>query len=54
LNLSRLPAVAPMIQAIKAVDPQKAKIVQDFLVQLELFSGERVLLLGPTSTTLIR
>ena len=54
LNLSRMPTLAPMIEAIKAVDPQKAKILQDFLVQLELFSSERVLLLGPGSTTLIR
>ena len=54
VNLSRLPTLAPMIEAIKAVDPQKAKILQDFLVQLELFSSERVLLLGPGSTTLIR
>jgi len=54
LNLSRLPTVAPMIEAIRAVDPQKAKILQGFLVQLELFSRESVLMLEPGSTTIIR
>jgi hypothetical protein len=43
-----------MLEAIKAVDPLKAKILQDFLVQLELFASERVLLLGPCNTTVIR
>jgi len=53
-RLSQLPAVAALLQALKTADPQKARIFERFLVQLELFSSERVQLIAPGTTTLWR
>ncbi len=46
------PALAGALDAIRAIDPQKAKAVQNFLVMVELLSNEGVLLIGPAFTTL--
>lgn len=48
------PSIAAMLEAVQTVDPQKAKIIRDFMMQVELFSSESVLLIGPHSTLLIR
>ena len=46
-----LPQVAAALEALKALDPVKAKALQNFLIQMELFSRECVLMIGPASTT---
>lgn len=46
-TFARLPTIAAAMEALAAVDPQKARILQDFLIQMELLSGERVLMIGP-------
>ena len=53
-KFARLPAISAALEALGAVDPQKAHVLEDFLTQLELLSNERVLLVGPCFTTLIR
>lgn len=53
-RFAKLPPFAAAIDAIRAIDPAKAKVLQNFMVQLELFSDERVLMIGPSITTLIR
>lgn len=45
-----LPQVASTLEALKALDPAKAVALQKFLIQMELFSSECVLLIGPAST----
>jgi len=50
-GLAAHPSVAPMLQAISAVDPAKAKSLENALRHLEMMSGERVLLIGPAITT---
>ena len=44
-RFATLPAVAGALEAVKAVDPAKANAVANFVIQLELFSRERVLLI---------
>lgn len=48
------PTIAAAMEAAKTLDPAKAKLLQNFLIQLELLSTERVLLVGPSLTTLPR
>ncbi|HWL91999.1 MAG TPA: signal peptide peptidase SppA [Phycisphaerae bacterium] len=50
----RQPAVASMLEGVKAVDPQKARKIVQFLIQMELFSHERVLMVGSHANLLIR
>lgn len=47
------PALGAMLESVRAIDPQKAKAISQFLIQMELFSKERVLMVGPT-TLLVR
>ncbi|MFQ5503085.1 MAG: S49 family peptidase, partial [Phycisphaerae bacterium] len=53
-RFAAMPAFAAAIEALKTIDPEKARVVQDFLVHMELLSGERVLMVGPSFTTIIR
>ncbi|MBK8266826.1 MAG: signal peptide peptidase SppA [Planctomycetes bacterium] len=53
-GLAKLPTIAATLDAVRAVDPQKAAIMQNFLMQVELLSNEGVLLVGPHSTLLVR
>lgn len=46
-----LPQISSALEALKALDPTKAKALQNFLIQMELFSRECVLMIGPASTT---
>lgn len=48
---SGLPQISSALEALKALDPAKAKALQNFLVQMELFSSECVLMIGPATTT---
>jgi len=48
-NIASLPSVSATIDAIRAIDPQKARVTVDFLQQVEMLSTEGVLLLSPTS-----
>ena len=50
----RQPTIAAMLDGVRAVDPQKARVMHNFLIQLEQLSTERVLLVGPHMTLLIR
>jgi protease-4 len=49
-RLGSLPAASAALEAIRAVDPQKARITADFLRQVEMLSNEGVLLISPTAT----
>lgn len=49
-RLNSLPMVAGAVEAIRAVDPQKAAITVDFLKNVEMLQQEGVLLLSPTAT----
>jgi protease-4 len=51
-GFGRLPEVAAGLRAVQSVDPAKARAMQDFLIQLELFTRESVLLIGPAPFTL--
>ncbi len=42
-----LPSIAAAMETLRAIDPVKAKALQDFLIQMELFSRETVLMIGP-------
>ncbi|MFQ5502277.1 MAG: signal peptide peptidase SppA [Phycisphaerae bacterium] len=53
-RFAAIPTFATAIEALKTIDPEKARVVQDFLIHMELLSGERVLMVGPTFTTVIR
>jgi protease IV len=44
-RFAKLPAMAAALEAVKAIDPQKARALQNFAFQLELFSRESVLLI---------
>ncbi len=46
-----LPAAAGLIETVRHLDPAKARVLENFLIQLDLLSEERVLLIGPASTT---
>jgi len=48
------PTIAAALEAANTLDPAKAKTLQNFLIQMELLSTERVLLVGPSLTTLSR
>lgn len=52
-GLQSLPMVSGAVEAIRAVDPQKARITLDFLRQVEMMQNEGVLLVSPTSTMLL-
>ncbi|MCB9854994.1 MAG: signal peptide peptidase SppA [Phycisphaerales bacterium] len=49
-NLTSLPTVAGAVEAIRAVDPQKAAITVDFLRHVEMLQRDGVLLVSPTAT----
>ncbi|MEE8385181.1 MAG: signal peptide peptidase SppA [Dehalococcoidia bacterium] len=51
---AKLPAVAAAVQALRAIDPGKAAVLQDFLIQLQLLTKENVLLVGPEFTMMLR
>lgn len=52
-NLMSLPTVSGAIEAIRAVDPQRARITVDFLRQAEMLQKDGVLLVSPTATMMI-
>lgn len=54
LKLQRQPSVATMLDTVRAIDPQKAQVMERFLIQMELLSNEGVLLIGPHCTLMIR
>ncbi|MBU0719295.1 MAG: S49 family peptidase, partial [Planctomycetes bacterium] len=47
-----LPPVAAGLDALRSIDPGKAKALQNFLIQMELFSDERVLMVDTSLSTL--
>ena len=47
-----LPSVAAGLDALQSIDPGKAKALQNFLIQMELFSDERVLMVDTSLSTL--
>ncbi|MCG8403992.1 MAG: signal peptide peptidase SppA [Phycisphaerales bacterium] len=53
-KFARTPSLAAALDAMRVVDPAKAEVLQNFLVHMELLADERVLLVGPSITTLIR
>ncbi|HKQ48786.1 MAG TPA: signal peptide peptidase SppA [Phycisphaerae bacterium] len=42
-----LPGIAAGVEALNKLDPQKARAMKNFLIQMELLSNEGVLLVGP-------
>jgi len=46
-RFGKLPAVSAALEAASVVDPSKARAIKNFLTQLELFTQESVLLIGP-------
>src|SRR5262249_20828165 len=48
-GLASLPAVTGALDTIRKVDPQKARCIENFLIQVELLARESVLLIGPES-----
>lgn len=49
-GFASMPHVAAAMEAVRAVDPTKARAMENFFTQLELLSQERVLLVGPECT----
>ncbi len=52
LRLAGQPTVGAMLESVRAVDPQKASVIEQFLIQMELFTKESVLMVGPTTLML--
>ncbi|RIK69367.1 MAG: signal peptide peptidase SppA [Planctomycetota bacterium] len=50
-RFAKLPTVAAALDAVQTVDPIKARALRNFLIQMELFSRECVLMVGPACTT---
>ncbi len=46
-DFSQLPAIGAAMDGLKSVDPAKAKALEGLLIQLQMFSKERVLMIGP-------
>lgn len=46
-KFARHPMLAGALEAARSLDPARARALQSFLIQLELLSEERVLLIGP-------
>ncbi len=53
-RFASLPPIASALEAVATVDPAKAKVFQDFLIQMQLLSRENVLLIGPDFTVVRR
>ncbi len=51
-KFATLPPVAAGLDALRSIDPGKAKALQNFLIQMELFSDERVLMVDTGLSTL--
>ncbi|HPF41202.1 MAG TPA: signal peptide peptidase SppA [Phycisphaerae bacterium] len=49
-SLRSLPSLAGAVDAIRVIDPQKARVTADFLRQAEMLQRDGVLLLSPTAT----
>lgn len=52
-GLTSLPMVSGAVEAIRVVDPQKARITVDFLRHVEMLQRDGVLLVSPTATMVL-
>jgi len=43
MRFAKLPAMATAIDAVKSIDPRKAQALENFLIQVQLLTGENVL-----------
>lgn len=50
-KFAELPTIAAALQGLSKLDPAKARALQSFLIQMELFTSECVLMVGPACTT---
>ncbi len=49
---AQMPTMAAGLEAVRRLDPVKARAMEDFLIHMELLSRDGVLLIGPSFTTL--
>ncbi len=54
MRLATLPEIATGLEMLRRIDPAKAQVMENFLIQVELLGQEGVLLLSPTATMVTR